>query len=117
MKRDSVKTGLGLIVIGGIVVATYLYGNQQREAQLKQDQTVRQQEAKVTPKASAPVVTPQTKPSAVPVVASDGAGSPTVIPDTGAGELGMLAGGIVIASSALLSRSRRRLTSAIRTRG
>ena len=111
MKRDSVKTGLGLIVIGGIVVATYLYGNQ-----LKQDQTVRQQEAKVTPKASAPVVTPQATPSTVPVVATDGATSPKVIPDTGAGELGVLAGGVVIASSALFSRSRRRLTRAIRTR-
>ena len=46
MKRDTVKTLAGLAIIGGIVVATFLYGNSQRQAQLSHDQQVKQQEAK-----------------------------------------------------------------------
>jgi cytoskeletal protein RodZ len=47
VKRDTVKTIVGLIIIGGIVVATFLYGNSQRQAQLTHDQDVKkQQEAK-----------------------------------------------------------------------
>jgi LPXTG-motif cell wall-anchored protein len=47
MKRDTVKTLAGLLVIGVIVVATFLYGNAQRRSQLKHDQDVkRQQDAK-----------------------------------------------------------------------
>ena len=46
MKRDTVKTLAGLVIIGGIVVATFLYGNSQRQAQLSHDQQVKQQQAK-----------------------------------------------------------------------
>lgn len=54
MKRDTVKTLAGLIIIGGIVVATFLYGNSQRQAQLKHDQDVKkQQEAKTQEQAKA----------------------------------------------------------------
>ena len=54
MKRDTVKTLAGLIIIGGIVVATFLYGNSQRQAQLAHDQDVKkQQEAKAQEQAKA----------------------------------------------------------------
>src|SRR5258708_4814973 len=47
MKRDTVKTLAGLLVIAVIVVATFMYGNAQRQSQLKHDQDVkRQQDAK-----------------------------------------------------------------------
>jgi high-affinity Fe2+/Pb2+ permease len=44
MKRDTVKTLAGLVIIGVIVVATFMYGNAQRQAQLKHDQQVKQQQ-------------------------------------------------------------------------
>jgi len=44
MKRDTVKTLAGLVIIGGIVVATFLYGNYQRQAQLAHDQDVKKQQ-------------------------------------------------------------------------
>jgi hypothetical protein len=42
--RDTVKTLAGLVIIAIIVVATFLYGNSQRQAQLKHDQQVKQQQ-------------------------------------------------------------------------
>jgi LPXTG-motif cell wall-anchored protein len=45
MNRDTVKTLAGLLVIGMIVVATFLYGNAQRQSQLKHDQNVKNQQA------------------------------------------------------------------------
>jgi LPXTG-motif cell wall-anchored protein len=47
MKRDTLKTLAGLLIIGVIVVATFMYGNAQRQAQIKRDQAAKkQQEAK-----------------------------------------------------------------------
>lgn len=111
MTRETVKTIAGLIIIAAIVVATFMYGNHQRQAQLAHDQDVKkQQEAKVaaastatptvsvspTPSASAsantaPVNTPssnaiqgsaKTGGSATPVPATP-APAPTAVPDTG----------------------------------
>lgn len=45
MNRDTVKTLAGLVIIGVIVVATFLYGNAQRQNQLKHDANVKQQQA------------------------------------------------------------------------
>jgi cytoskeletal protein RodZ len=68
MKRDTLKTFAGLLIIGVIVVATFLYGNAQRQSQLKHDQDVKKQQQataadakKASPSASA---APTTKPSA-----------------------------------------------------
>ena len=61
MRRDLLKTIAGLIIIGVIVVATFLYGNSQRQAQLSHDQQIKkQQEAKAQAqaKAAAPSVAP-----------------------------------------------------------
>lgn len=62
MKRDTVKTLAGLVVIAIIVIATFMYGNAQRQSQLKHDQDVKnQQEAKVAAQTSkAPAANPQT---------------------------------------------------------
>ena len=51
MNRDTLKTLAGLVVIGFIVVATFLYGNAQRQSQNKHDQEVKQQ-ANTNPSAS-----------------------------------------------------------------
>lgn len=76
MSRDTVKTLAGLLVIGVIVVATFLYGNAQRQSQLKHDQTVKNQQASnlktdqptstatvAPPVAAAPKSTASTKPN------------------------------------------------------
>ena len=63
MKRDTIKTIAGLVIIGGIVVAKFLYGNAQRQAQLAHDQDVKkQQEAKAQEQAkvASPSVAPAT---------------------------------------------------------
>lgn len=43
MNRESLKTLGGILVIGIIVVATFLYGNQQRQEQLRKDQAQQEQ--------------------------------------------------------------------------
>jgi len=45
MNRDTVKTLAGLVIIGVIVVATFLYGNAQRQNQLKHDVSVSKSQA------------------------------------------------------------------------
>jgi hypothetical protein len=42
--RDTIKTLAGLVIIAVIVVATFLYGNAQRQSQLKHDQQVKKQQ-------------------------------------------------------------------------
>lgn len=44
MNRDLLKTAGGIIIIGAIIVATFLYGNQQRQEQVRRDQEVEQQQ-------------------------------------------------------------------------
>lgn len=52
MNRDTVKTLAGLVVIGVIVVATFLYGNAQRQNQLKHDASVSKSQANAGASAS-----------------------------------------------------------------
>ncbi len=61
MTRDTVKTLAGLVLIGIIVLATFVYGNSQRQAQLRHDQDVKQQQAK-----AGATVTAKPSTSAVP---------------------------------------------------
>jgi LPXTG-motif cell wall-anchored protein len=44
MKRDTLKTLAGLLIIGVIVVATFMYGNAQRQAQIKRDEAAKKQQ-------------------------------------------------------------------------
>jgi hypothetical protein len=55
VKRDAIKTIIGIIVIAGIVVATYLYGNHQRQLQLDREQSARQHQQVATAPSTAPV--------------------------------------------------------------
>lgn len=65
MKRDTIKTILGLAVIGLIVFATYLYGNAQRQAQIKNDQkTTNEELAKASPSPSVAAASVAPTPSA-----------------------------------------------------
>jgi hypothetical protein len=59
VKSENAKTIIGLIVIGIIVVATFLYGNSQRQQQLRnQDDAKHQQTARVTPSVATSGPTP-----------------------------------------------------------
>lgn len=69
MKRDTLKTILGLVIIGAIVVATFMYGNAQRTAQLNKD--------KDTKKQATPVTTVTPIPTAVQTAATGGSGTNT----------------------------------------
>lgn len=73
MKRDTVKTLAGLVVIAVIVVATFLYGNAQRQAQLNRDNAKKQQTASASPQAS-------TSASASPTPATSGTPSSNTAP-------------------------------------
>jgi hypothetical protein len=94
MKSDTVKTLAGLGVITLIVVATFFYGNSQRQAQLKKSTAVTaspgasaKPTATMTPSAS-PKSSSSAKPSATPAstpVIQDGAvnSAATAMPATG----------------------------------
>lgn len=87
-----VKTVGAIVVIGIIVVATFLYGNQQRQLQVRRDQDVRrQQEQKAAEnKPAVTSVDPATKSVApTPVPGVGGGMIPSTTPATG-GELGYL---------------------------
>ena len=103
MRNDVLKTIVGLVIIGVIVVATFMYGNAQREAQQKRDNDLKaQQVAQTSPSPSgAPTTSPvaTTKPvtntaavnSPSPNTLQGGKGTPTPtttpqqVPATGAG--------------------------------
>lgn len=67
MQSDLIKTIAGLITIGVIVVATFMYGNAQREAQQRRDQDLKQSQQAVQSSAS-PVAS--ATPAASPKVAA-----------------------------------------------
>lgn len=118
MKRDSVKTAVGLFIIAGIVVATFLYGNSQRQAQLRRDQDVKDQQTKATaasPSASSTAsVTPTVKPT--PAVVDGATVKPEVIPDTGATENGVIGLAAIILVVVLWRGSQARVLRAVRAR-
>lgn len=57
MNRDALKTLGAIILIAGIVGATFWYGNRQRQQQVKQDQATKQQTAQQAPSPT-PAATP-----------------------------------------------------------
>ncbi len=90
MNRDGIKTVIGLLVIGLIIVATFLYGNHQRQAQLQHDQDLKRQKqdvAQMTPSASTkPAASSSIAPSSKP---QPGVATPTanVIQGQGSGSV------------------------------
>ncbi|MEO7617348.1 MAG: hypothetical protein ABIS59_00740 [Candidatus Saccharibacteria bacterium] len=135
MNRDGLKTIIGLLVIGLIIVATFLYGNHQRQAQLRHDEDLKRQQQKVTqttpqattspaastsPQASVPSSTPNpiqgqgkvtTAPQAGGTAMSTSTNSTT--PRTGAGEMAPVALLALIASGVYYRRSRREIVFAL----
>ncbi len=112
--RQTIKTIIGVLVIGLIVVATFLYGNKQRQDQLRRDSEAKSKaqqtaSATVTPTpqlttsstdqapggATAPVPKPtgsdlQYSTTTIAAAATDAAAkAPTTIPDTGAADLSL----------------------------
>lgn len=53
---DLLKTVGAIVVIGGIVVATFLYGNRQRQEQVRRDLAIRQQQEQKAAKDNGPKV-------------------------------------------------------------
>ncbi len=143
MKSENVKTVIGLIVISLIVVATFLYGNSQRQAQLKtQDDTKHQQATQTTAASAAPtpdgasITTNNTAPVASPsantiqggsttangTAAGAPAASPkpqavagTAIPDTGSSTSALLGMSMMLVALAYWRSGRRILGAALRT--
>jgi len=131
MKRDTLKTIIGLAIIGLIVVVTFLYGNAQRQAQLRHDQDVKRQQQAQTkttaqpstsaaqPKTAAPAAPAATpKPTATPAPAAPSASATNSanIPDTGAGETAIIPVTLLGFAIYGLRRSRRALARAVRSR-
>ena len=67
MNRDGIKTVIGLLVIGLIIVATFLYGNHQRQAQLQHDQDLKRQKQDVSQMNPTATVKPAPSTSVAPV--------------------------------------------------
>jgi cytoskeletal protein RodZ len=129
MSRDTLKTLAGMVIIALIVVGTFMYGKAQRDAQLKRDQTVKEQTAStatVSPSASASVqptasvkpsasatptpkatATPTPKTTATPTPTPAVAGAVTSMPETGAPVAPLLAGGAMGLSYLGYLRSRK----------
>lgn len=143
MKSETLKTILGLIVIGVIVIATFLYGNSQRQSNLRaQDDAKHQQTAQVSPPATAvapkpggvsttthntaPVTSPTanviqggstvatTGGTATPLPGAHPTVSTTPIPDTGSSTLSLLGVSLMLVAIAYWRTSRRVLTAALR---
>lgn len=78
MNRDGIKTIIGLLVIGLIIVATFLYGNHQRQAQLRHDEDLKRQQ---TASQTAPQTAPQATTTPVMSKTSPQASVPSSTPN------------------------------------
>lgn len=144
MKRDTIKTLIGLVIIGLIVVATFMYGNAQRQAQLKHDQSVKQQQdakggpgkpstSSPSPQSSGtahnttPVQSPGANPlqgggKPTPAPATPGrtttpaAGPSAPLPNTGSPLPGVIGMAAIVFMVVALRRSKRAVFAAARTR-
>ncbi len=123
MGKDAIKTVAGLVVIALIVVATFLYGNAQRQAQIRHDQDVKnQQTASGSPQTAASATPKSTPTPAVAKGPSDGvavaktpaAGATSGLPATGPSGLPLVAIGAMVVSYGLWRRSRRNVLAAVR---
>lgn len=125
MKRDTLKTIAGLVIIGLIVVVAFLYGNAQRQDQNRKNQTANQTQQKkastqtngsitssqvAQPKVAA--TTPPTTTASVP----DTGGTNASIPDTGPTEDALIPVTLLAVGLFYLRRSRRALAAAVRKR-
>jgi hypothetical protein len=116
MKRDTLKTIAGLVIIGLIVVATFLYGNAQRQTQLNHTEQTKPKittvtVAKPTPasQAAKPQAQPKTATTTAPVATKS-------VPDTGPADFAFIPLVSLGLGLYFLRRSRRALTLAVRSR-
>lgn len=129
MKRDTLKTIAGLVIIVLIVSVTYFYGNSQRQADLRRQAEAKrtQQEASnKNAKDQAAANQAQQKATATPPVstatptASNHAAAQqpaaTTIPDTGSADGALIPIAILGAMGVWYYRSRRAVTVAVSTR-
>lgn len=139
MSRETLQTIFGLCIIVIIVTATFLYGNAQRQSQLKRDQNLTSQQT-TSPAASSavsnssnassgPNTAPVSSPSANTIQGSKASGTSvpavaaatptpagTPIPDTGGGWIGVIGLGSVAVLALTWIKSRRAVLAAIRVR-
>ena len=106
MNRDLLKTIGGILIIAAIVVATFLYGNQQRQEQVRRDQALQEQQNQAEeagqPTESSEPATAHNTPGAV------GGGSlPRTTPETGS-EVGYLMAGAALVWLGARERASRR---------
>ncbi len=92
LNRDFLKTLGGILIIGAIVVATFLYGNQQRQDQIRKEQQAKEQaDQKVGKPAASNKTKSQPSSSKVQASGSVGGGSlPTSTPQTGSTNVWLL---------------------------
>lgn len=117
---DIAKTAGAVLIIGGIVVATFLYGNRQRQEQLRKDQQTKEQQDQATQQATqqpapvAPVTPSETPQAALPGNVGGGqvpvAGSS--LPETGAGLLYAVGATATVLAYGAERRSRKALLNA-----
>ena len=115
MKRDLVKSIAGVIVVGLVVVATFLYGNHQSQLQQQKDQEAKQSQqsasSSTTPaQTPAPAPAPAKTPAPAPQpVATSQTGSNGNLPQTGGLEDGLVPALAIVGVAWLYVRSRRDL--------
>lgn len=108
MRKDLVKTVAGLIVVGLVVVATFLYGNHQNQQQMQHDLVLEQQQQHL---AAVKRAATATKPAAAPAAATPQP-KPTAIPQTGSGLWSIVTATLLIVTLRWYKMSRRTLQSA-----
>lgn len=93
MNRETIKTIAGLLIITAIVVATFLYGNAQRQAQQSRNKNVAKQTTSASPGRSVKA-SPKPSVKATPTPAPKPSMAPTPAPTKlgGAGGTGSVAG-------------------------
>lgn len=121
MSRDLLKTIGGLALIAAIVVATFLYGNKQRQEQVRRDQEIKQQQQ--TAKEKTLAQDKATKPDGPSQVTAPGAtgtssvgggvNQPTTTPQTGP-ELYLLPLGAIAGLHAARRYTKKQLVEALR---
>ena len=107
MRRETLRMVAGIVVVGLVVVATFLYGNHQSQRQMQQEQQLAAKA--VPPTASRPSQPAVPKPAPLPAQPQ---AQPTAIPQTGGGVWPVLAGLGMLVAGRLYLRSRRDLQAA-----
>lgn len=113
MKRNTLYTLIGLLVVVIVIVATFLYANGQRQAQLRHDQAVQKQSQSQSAKKSTSGST-SSQPKGTATTAPVTGGTAATTPRTGATEDGLIPVTLLGLGAYWYRRSRRSLLGALR---